>query len=1287
MPEKKSAGDIIPARLVRWGVLVAMAVGFLAWFSPRSRGAIMTSLVLFLVLCSLGFGIYLAWCQFRRRKAGVDFERAFLQATTAIPEGVKDPVQLAELDSLQKKFKKGFEQFNNAVDSVYHVPWYLIIGEPGSGKTEAIRHSNLDFYDGRQESMQGSGGTTNMDWWFVRHSTHEAVILDTAGKMVFPEVGSGSAASPQWKAFLKLIAKHRPRQPINGLILVLSVDSLISDSAETIRRKASRIFQQLEIIKDNLNVRFPVYLLVTKCDKLTGFREFFTHVAEAAKTEDPDLQSQIVGWSNHEDRDAPLRPEQVDQHLEEALRRFRRRRLALLREPLPTRGARSRRIDEVDALYALPKSFSLIAPRLRRYLETIFVTGKSGRPLFLRGIYFTSAMQVGADMDEAIWAALGRPTETPSELGLTEDQGSSFFLRQVFLEKVFKEYRLVTRARNTAKELRRRHAVVLGSAALLLLVWLVFAGFGKGMLRETAEAQEKLWQVAANADYQTPEGYWKPLVVPAKSLNQGTARFEYKGDSKIEGLNGKVGLPEFHDSLADAADKPVGHWAFFLAKWFHKAGTANRREAQEIVFRRSVLRPLLDASRSRMTNLVEGTDVDDAAVRHKEALVALIRLEMDAAEGRGLGEGASNAVYSEYLEPWLSYATETNFFSGAKFLASAAARTYANPGRRTRPAAEFSGGKSLAENAAIRQGLDRFLANAQKSNKDLQDQESALEDLRKVALAFKNAEKQFGEILASEDSVQMQLKYDLLRSAYTNLQGKIEGLATNPKLQFFTKASDSLAGHFGTLADQQRKVGEGAIGEVAKLIGLNLASPTVPAQGGQGLEAGLSKAFEDGKQAATGLYRWGRNKLGANGLREEIENKLTNYVNQASRKSREPGDEAAISELDTNYLARWSSSLGEERHFRYRYVNYAKAWEAPPFKVAEQLGKKWAFLTAQETNVTGMRSEAEKYSGGLKEVFVRSVNDLLRKRLDSTRKSFVDAYHEEASKLLAGYTRLSAEQATYREMMRAGKTLRELEDDLADLSPVPPSRHPELTQLKPSVERARKSLAAAYVQQVRRFMADRLGFPLVAGAGVNGKDLDRQAMVGIGQLIPESMNEVSGVATNFPTEELAALKTSLGRVTNLLGSLVDGSGRVSSYKLEIHPKENRTIIGSLTAVSVLAADESAYKEILNTQPLDWDFPLDAPLTMNWKAFPDSTKTTYPVESTIRLEPWAALRLITDPTYRAQPDPQNPRKYTVELPLQYKQRSLVLKAHLVFLSAPPALTEWPRGSEWPRVPAR
>src|SRR5258708_5074193 len=358
-----------------------------------------TFLIVAVIILAGITGAYYAWKAWMEKQQSQQFGGGSSQGSAATPRGVSDPGQRARLDDMRKKFQSGVEAYKSRGKDLYKLPWYAIVGEPGSGKTEAIRHSNVGFPPGMQDEFQGVGGTINMNWWFTNH----AVLLDTAGRLMFEEVKPGETS--EWKEFLTLLKKNRPNCPINGLFLVVPSDSLIKDTADDIQKKAGKIAQQLAVIQRVLDVRFPVFIIVTKCDKVNGFREFFDGLT------DPHLQHQMMGWSNPAPLDEPFRPDLVDQHLNQVAQRLRKRRLGLMRDPVPE-NPNGRRTDEVDSLYALPHSLALLAPRLRRYLETIFIAGEwSAKPLFLRGIYFSSSMREGAALDEDLARAIGVPVD------------------------------------------------------------------------------------------------------------------------------------------------------------------------------------------------------------------------------------------------------------------------------------------------------------------------------------------------------------------------------------------------------------------------------------------------------------------------------------------------------------------------------------------------------------------------------------------------------------------------------------------------------------------------------------------------------------------------------------------------------------------------------------------------------------------------------------------------------------------------------------------------------------
>jgi|GEM_PF-817681 len=374
--------------------------------------------------------------------------------------GASDAQERARLDSLRKNFQDGLARYEQSGKRVYDIPWYVFVGPPSSGKTEAIRHSGLKFANGTKP-QQGAGGTTNMHWWFANE---RAVLLDLAGAVFMDD-----DRKQEWQAFLKMLGRARARTPINGMFLAIDCKRLLQDDPKTIEDEASKISAQLDLIQRTLDVRFPVYVVVTMSDRLPGFREFFDGVTT------PERQNEMLGWSNQADLDTGFDPTEIDDHFKAVREKLVQRRARLLLDPVHTRDSALRRADEVDEMFAFPDQIEQLIPRLKRWLEIVFTPGEwSPKPLFLRGIYFNSALQEGAALDMLVAQTL---RVSPDELGQTFRVEKSYFIRDLLVTKAFKEKGLVTNAKSVSKAERAywigTSAALVAAAAVLLAasVW------------------------------------------------------------------------------------------------------------------------------------------------------------------------------------------------------------------------------------------------------------------------------------------------------------------------------------------------------------------------------------------------------------------------------------------------------------------------------------------------------------------------------------------------------------------------------------------------------------------------------------------------------------------------------------------------------------------------------------------------------------------------------------------------------------------------------------------------
>ena len=161
-------GAIILAAVV-WLAGPLVAIGDAQPFDS----VIVRSIIVFLIL--IGVGGAIAWRIISRRRAAAKIAEAM---TETVADDSDAPVLKQKMEDALAVLKRTGKSNARAL---YDLPWYLIIGPPGAGKTTALVNSGLKFplaADNATMAVQGVGGTRYCDWWF----TEEAVLIDTAGR-------------------------------------------------------------------------------------------------------------------------------------------------------------------------------------------------------------------------------------------------------------------------------------------------------------------------------------------------------------------------------------------------------------------------------------------------------------------------------------------------------------------------------------------------------------------------------------------------------------------------------------------------------------------------------------------------------------------------------------------------------------------------------------------------------------------------------------------------------------------------------------------------------------------------------------------------------------------------------------------------------------------------------------------------------------------------------------------------------------------------------------------------
>ncbi|WP_303721781.1 type VI secretion protein IcmF/TssM N-terminal domain-containing protein [Malonomonas rubra] len=255
---------------------------------------------------------------------------------------------------------------------LYVLPWYMVIGESGSGKTTAITSAKLSSPFAEAPRVSGLSGTKNCDWWFFDHS----VILDTAGRYAIP-VDEGRDKD-EWLKFLRLLVKYRRKESLNGLIVSLPADKLLSADSVAIEDDAHSIRMRIQELMLALGVKFPVYLLVTKCDLIQGMTQFCDQLPESA-------QKQAMGYLNQGLDEAT--DKLVGLAVNSIVDRLRNLRLLLIHEHKKSQIA--------PELLLFPDEFAKLRSGLETFVRAAFKETPYQENPIIRGLYFSSGCQEG----------------------------------------------------------------------------------------------------------------------------------------------------------------------------------------------------------------------------------------------------------------------------------------------------------------------------------------------------------------------------------------------------------------------------------------------------------------------------------------------------------------------------------------------------------------------------------------------------------------------------------------------------------------------------------------------------------------------------------------------------------------------------------------------------------------------------------------------------------------------------------------------------------------------------
>ncbi len=347
------------------------------------------------------------------------------------------------------------------------LPWYVLIGAPGAGKTAVLANSGFRPLLAPDPVAGVGAGRARACW-----ASDDVVVIDAAARPASKDL-TDALERQSWRAFFDQIKRNRPREPINGVLVAISVADLLTLPPAAATAQAAAIRAGLMELRKSLGVDFPAYALFTKADLVLGFREFFASLDDAGRAQVWGATFETPGKAKS--ALAKLGPELA------AL-------VACLNQLAPGRLAEEKDPAKRALLFGFPAQLEALSLRAKAALDEIFDPARYKINTPLRGFYFTSAVQQGAPIDQLLGIFAKDIGAEAYATSVEPSRAKSFFLEGLFKKVLIGEAGLVSAARGWSASRAAFASLIIVAPLILGALWMGYAKTNERIARSVAAA-------------------------------------------------------------------------------------------------------------------------------------------------------------------------------------------------------------------------------------------------------------------------------------------------------------------------------------------------------------------------------------------------------------------------------------------------------------------------------------------------------------------------------------------------------------------------------------------------------------------------------------------------------------------------------------------------------------------------------------------------------------------------------------------------------------------------------
>jgi type VI secretion system protein ImpL len=287
--------------------------------------------------------------------------------------GEEHKISTGEMDDNFNEAAKRLQA--SGVKQVAALPAVFFLGDTDTAKTSVIVKSDIaQLLAGQAQQDVSILPTRAANFWLAK----SAIFVDPAGALM-ADPDNRRRLFRRFSSMAMGSVMGSRQLPARSVVFTVSCETLLQQGgAEMLGVKARQFQTVLAEMAQELGSRFPVYVLFTKADKISYFRDYVENLSDV---EIADVFGVTLPIETEQGVYAQQQAKRVNDGFQQLYYWLSDRR--------PTYLIREHKPEALPNIYEFPREFNKLRPLITSFLVDLCRPSQLGLSPFLRGFYFT----------------------------------------------------------------------------------------------------------------------------------------------------------------------------------------------------------------------------------------------------------------------------------------------------------------------------------------------------------------------------------------------------------------------------------------------------------------------------------------------------------------------------------------------------------------------------------------------------------------------------------------------------------------------------------------------------------------------------------------------------------------------------------------------------------------------------------------------------------------------------------------------------------------------------------